>query len=570
MFDYSNSILAQSINDILKILMESDHEEDTNKLIHHFLEDIHEDQHHTKIHSHITDYIINPGAFIQDFLDDQYQKHYILKNTTTFEITKSITTNTYLDLNYNGNPINIVSSTPKATIFSGWVEFEKQNGIFDGAASKVNEYSGNKTHQYPKIAMDELGNYIIVWQDNRNANWDVYFQRYNTMGEKIGVNIKATKDAYSQYDPDVSMNDSGEFVISWTSSEGAGDIFCQRFNSDGSFNGSEIHVSNTSSNAQLESAVSLNNSGQFVVTWKYSNPNYWDIYFQQYDENGDRYQDHNNTRITYTDSNDDKADVALNDNGYFVIVWRHYGVQGYLYYRKFEWDWFDPEGYDSGILSLINSSPNQTNPNIVIASDSSFIVAYNYYISGNWDIYYSTWNSDLSAHTEVKVNDDATSTPQVTPRIAMNSNKEFIIVWADARNLIGDVYYQRYDSNENKIGVNLKINEADTIDYAQPCAAINNSNNFSIAWDSRKGGGGYWNIYHNFTSPLKFKEKLISGYPPNYTGYAYKIINILGYAAAYSTIIDISSLININFQNISDEVIPIKLLSFIKFFKVEA
>ncbi|MHA1410852.1 MAG: hypothetical protein ACTSQY_11185, partial [Candidatus Odinarchaeia archaeon] len=314
MFDFSDPIKSLNLNDITNILMNEDHKKPTNRLIHHFLSNIGEDDHHPKIHEHHTgDFanyqIINPGAFIQDFLEDSgdpehpnSQKHYNLNDIPTFNITKDIITNTYLNLNYDNKPINIVSSEPKTTIFSGWIEFEKQNGIFDQEEIKVNEYCGNKDHRNPKMACDEVGNYIIVWQDNRNDNWDIYYQRYTSSGEKIGDNVQVTSATNYQYDPDVSMNKQGEFVISWTSSENGGDIYCQRFDKDGNSLGGYdpggnwqsgcFQVSNGSAYPQLESSVSLNNNGQFVVIWKdsrNSGGDYWDVWFQRYNNDGSRY-----------------------------------------------------------------------------------------------------------------------------------------------------------------------------------------------------------------------------------------------------------------------------------------
>ena len=38
------------------------------------------------------------------------------------------------------------------------------------------------SHQlFPEVSMDDEGNFIIVWQDFRNGNWDIYFQGYDSM-----------------------------------------------------------------------------------------------------------------------------------------------------------------------------------------------------------------------------------------------------------------------------------------------------------------------------------------------------------------------------------------------------
>jgi hypothetical protein len=62
----------------------------------------------------------------------------------------------------------------------------------------VNDDVGS-THQYvPSIAMDPAGNFFIVWQDFRDGNGDIYFQRYNDAGTALGVNTKVNDDTQNE------------------------------------------------------------------------------------------------------------------------------------------------------------------------------------------------------------------------------------------------------------------------------------------------------------------------------------------------------------------------------------
>ena len=42
----------------------------------------------------------------------------------------------------------------------------------------VNDDAGSEHQQVPSISMDGAGNFTIAWHDFRNANGDIYFQRY--------------------------------------------------------------------------------------------------------------------------------------------------------------------------------------------------------------------------------------------------------------------------------------------------------------------------------------------------------------------------------------------------------
>ncbi len=84
--------------------------------------------------------------------------------------------------------------------------------------------------------MDGAGNFVIVWYDFRNANWDIYFQRYNDAGTALGVNTKVNDDTggASQEHPKISMDAAGNFVIVWDDNRNNNsDIYFQRYTSTG-------------------------------------------------------------------------------------------------------------------------------------------------------------------------------------------------------------------------------------------------------------------------------------------------------------------------------------------------
>ena len=69
------------------------------------------------------------------------------------------------------------------------------------------------------IAADDSGNFIIVWEDERNGEWydDIYAQRYASNGTPLGSNFKVNDDQGSvgqfQWYPSISTDGSGNFII---------------------------------------------------------------------------------------------------------------------------------------------------------------------------------------------------------------------------------------------------------------------------------------------------------------------------------------------------------------------
>lgn len=90
---------------------------------------------------------------------------------------------------------------------------------------------------------------------------------------------------------------------------------------------------------------------------------------------------------------------------------------------------------------------------------------------------------------DILVNDDNSSTDQLSPRVATGNLGNFLIVWADKRNGQNDIYGQFYDTAGRALGYNIKINDDDVdIPQFEPSAAGNNSGQFVTAWKDYRNG----------------------------------------------------------------------------------
>jgi hypothetical protein len=47
--------------------------------------------------------------------------------------------------------------------------------------------------------MDGSGNFVVVWEDKQNGNYDIYGQRYSSRGAKLGTNFLVSDDGGSSY-----------------------------------------------------------------------------------------------------------------------------------------------------------------------------------------------------------------------------------------------------------------------------------------------------------------------------------------------------------------------------------
>ena len=124
----------------------------------------------------------------------------------------------------------------------------------DGSEFRVNTYTSD-AQQSASVAVLDSGKFVITWQsDNQDGNSrGVYAQRYNADGTKDGSEFQVNEYTLnSQQSPSVAALDSGKFVVTWQSyqdGDGYG-IYAQRYNADGTTDGSEFRVNTYTTSTQ--------------------------------------------------------------------------------------------------------------------------------------------------------------------------------------------------------------------------------------------------------------------------------------------------------------------------------
>ena len=176
----------------------------------------------------------------------------------------------------------------------------------------------------PSVAIDSSKNFVVVWQDSRNGNADIYGQMFTSTGTPVGPNFIVSDDPGSndQYIPDVAMTPSGRFFVVWYDyRNGNYDIYGQLFENDGSTIGGNLLLNDTTvgTSNQYRPAVDYTPDGNFVVVWyDYRTPS--GIYGQLVDTTGAFVG--NNVRISTTTGY--MPDVSVNSDGVIIATWQQY------------------------------------------------------------------------------------------------------------------------------------------------------------------------------------------------------------------------------------------------------
>jgi hypothetical protein len=151
----------------------------------------------------------------------------------------------------------------------------------------INDDSGSVNHLSPAVAGDSLGRFMVVWQDQREGHDGIWLQRFAGDGSRIGENFPVYSDRPDavQYNPDVAMNQRGEFVVAWTEPyEYSTMIYAQRYDSSGTPLDTNIMVVDDPAMFPENPRVSLGDGGRLVVAWTDYGGDGSDIYYRSFSE----------------------------------------------------------------------------------------------------------------------------------------------------------------------------------------------------------------------------------------------------------------------------------------------
>jgi len=349
------------------------------------------------------------------------------------------------------------------------------NGSGLGPFFSGDEFTVNGTTHLAQTgpAVTELkgGGYVVVWESNHTVSTSIgtstsWAQLFNAYGEKVGDEFQVDGS-----DSVVGLEDGG-FVVVWT----YGDIFAQRYDSQGAAVGSKITVDTANAPASI---AALSNGG-FVVAWGNE--------ARMFDADG---KDTTNaiTLTSYTAY--DTETIALDDGGFMVVF---SAKTSNTYGRDILVRFFNENGVATSNQILVNSlrAGEQTLPDVTQLMNGNFVL---------------TWDTDESSlsyqNTEIKgriitpngsnvgsefqVNTSIIN-DQTTSKVVALPDGGFVVAWVsndhDNDGSGSAIAGQRFDSSGSRIGDEFILNTTSNGDQSKvDLVALNTS--FAAVWETR-------------------------------------------------------------------------------------
>ncbi len=367
--------------------------------------------------------------------------------------------------------------------------------VFSSGAFVVNT-TMDSTQRDPQMARDAQGNYIVVWNTVQEGDaGDILYSLFDASDQRLGGEVLVnTNTSGEQEKPAVSMNKAGDFIITWASHGGVDSLYDikARFFKQGVPAGPEFLVNKTIPFSQTNPDVAIDNNGNFAIVWEswFQDGSDRGVFARLYDSDGisrgEPFQV--NTTTEYSQA---RPAVKYFEDGSFIVIWESwmqdvltetgYGIYGQLY---------SAEGARKGAEFRINTYTNdcQWFGDVETFADNSFIVVWN-----SWQqdgdkggVYLQKFNSDAQkTGSEKKVN-ETTTFCQWLPCIKKLNEDKIAVVWSSWKQdgSREGIFARFFDIENEKNSFELQVNDYTDSFQWEPDMIPVSDNEAIIAWSN--------------------------------------------------------------------------------------
>jgi hypothetical protein len=305
-----------------------------------------------------------------------------------------------------------------------------------GAEIQVNQFTtGAQTS--PAVAMDADGDFVVVWQSalQDGSENGVFARRFASSGAAVGGELQVNTYTPSyQRAAVVAMDATGDFVVAWTSErDGSGfGVFARRFASTGAPAGGEFQVSTYTYNYQGNPEIGMEDNGDFVVAWEsYQDGASYGVFARRFASTGAALGPELQVN-TFTTDLQAGAVVAMDADGDFVVAWQSYLQDGSDYGVFARRHASTGAALGSEIRVNVRTGSIQSDPAISIDGDGDFLVTWtsDAQDGDGYGVFARRFTSSGAAVAgEFQVN-ARTVSYQSDPIAAMLRTGDFVVAWA--------------------------------------------------------------------------------------------------------------------------------------------
>ena len=153
-------------------------------------------------------------------------------------------------------------------------------GVGWGTAELV-ENNDVQAAMYPNVAMDDSGNAVVVWTQNDSGHDDIWSNRYVTGSGWQTSMLMENDNTDSAYSPRVAMDELGNAMIVWSQGDGTRyNVWARRYAAGSGWEPAEI-IETTDYNAQIVE-LAMDAQGNAIAIWMQYDGTRFNIYTNRY------------------------------------------------------------------------------------------------------------------------------------------------------------------------------------------------------------------------------------------------------------------------------------------------
>lgn len=334
-----------------------------------------------------------------------------------------------------------------------WVEM---GGSASGGGISDNEGASEE----PSLAVGPAGELYIAWHDESNGFREVYVRRWNgSTWQEVGVG-SATGGGISQGyatagHPEIAVTPNGTPVVVWEDNRsGDWEIYVRRWDGSnwvemGSGSATDGGISNNSSGSGIP-ALALDLDGNPIVAWHDDGGGNLDIYARRW--NGSAWTEMGGSAtgggISATDDLSGSPSVAVMADGSPVVAWDEGFYGANIYLRRWNGAAWVEMGAESASGGGISQWGLGNIPRLAIAPDGLPTVAWHSYGTGNYEILARRWTGQvwdefgLGAASNGGISD--TLAESFGARLAFRPSGEAIVAWEDGESGDYEIYVRAF------------------------------------------------------------------------------------------------------------------------------
>lgn len=305
-----------------------------------------------------------------------------------------------------------------------------------------------------KVALTASGESFVVFQDSSAGNWNIMAQKLSVTGTRLWGNTGTIvcNAGYDQKNPRLELTSDGGIYTVWQDKRNGAnnDIYCQKINSNGTRlwnpSGNGYWVC-SAAGTQTNPKIETFGAG-FIVVWQDNrNTMDYDIYAQYINDNGIAQWNSNGIPVCNASGNQSAHDLQANNSIAFV-VWKdsRSGTNTDIYCQIIT---------TSGSMLMPNNGAalaagplDQINPNVDVDAAGNAYLVWQDSTSQGWNIQ----GAKINASGQVQWNVPVCNAPdtQADPKNIHDENGGMIAAWQDKRNFTStarDIFIQKIFSN---------------------------------------------------------------------------------------------------------------------------